>query len=344
MTRVDPYAHTLPPVRADASRVLRTTVGLRPYRPDGFVVRKETLGQKTLIHDYGHGGSGVSLSWGTAQMSLDLLGDEVLDRAAVIGCGAVGLSTARLLQRRGVTVTIYAAEKPPKTTTDLSGAFWAPFSLVDDSRMTPQIAERIVAAGRIAYAEFERMVNDSRYAIRRLPTYYLDDRPAEVTAEERLMPDLFGGVPLRPGAHPFGDKYALVVPALAIEPTPHIRAVLEDFEQAGGYVVRREFKTRDEIDSLPERVVFNCSGLGSRVLANDDELIPMKGQLTLLQPQPEVKYMIAVPKKRLYMIPRSDGIILGTSQVRNNWSLEPDRAEIERVLAGFQRLRPSATS
>jgi D-amino-acid oxidase len=333
------FANTLPPVKADASRVLKTTVGLRPYRPDGFVVRTETLGQKTLIHDYGHGGSGVSLSWGTAQMSLDLLGDASLDDAAVIGCGAVGLATARLLQKRGVAVTIYAAEKPPKTTTDLSGAFWAPFSLVDENRMTPQISERIVRAGRIAYAEFEQMANQTRYAIRRLPTYYLDDRPAEVTAEERLMPDLFSGESLRPGEHPFGSRYALVVPALAIEPSPHIRAVLEDFEQAGGQFVRREFGTRDDVATLAQRVVFNCSGLGSRILANDDELIPMKGQLTLLQPQPEVNYMIAVPKKRLYMIPRSDGIVLGTSQVRNNWSLEPDKAEIARVLAGLAALR-----
>jgi D-amino-acid oxidase len=341
VTKTDPFAHTLPPVKADVSRVLKTTVGLRPYRPDGFVIRAEPFGDKTLIHDYGHGGSGVSLCWGTAQMSLDLLGDISLDQAGVIGCGAVGLATARLLQRRGTAVTIYAAEKPPRTTTDLSGAFWAPFSLVDDNRMTPRIAERIVTAGRIAYAEFERMANSARYAIRRMPTYYLDDRPADVTPEERLMPDLFAGLPLGPGKHPFGDRHALVVHALAIEPSPHIRAVLEDFEESGGQFVRREFKTREEIGLLPERVVFNCSGLGSRMLANDDDLIPMKGQLTLLQPQPEIQYMIAVPKKRLYMIPRSDGIVLGTSQVRGNWSLEPDKAEVTRVIEGMKALRKS---
>jgi D-amino-acid oxidase len=339
MSPFDAYAHKLPPVRADASRVLRTTVGLRPFRPDGFVIRSETLGTKTLIHDYGHGGSGVSLCWGTAEMSLDLLGDRMPDVAAVIGCGAVGLATARLLQQRGVAVTIYAAAQPPNTTTDLSGAFWAPFGLVDDDRLTPEVSDRIVRAGRIAYAEFTRLVNHSRYAVRQMPIYYLDDKAPEATIEERLMPDVFSGVTLRPGEHPFGQRYALVIDALAIEPSIYIAAVRADFITAGGHIVTREFHGRADLESLTEPVVFNCTGLGARALAGDEQLIPMKGQLTLLQPQPEINYMLAVPKQRLYMVPRSDAIVLGTSQVRGNWSLDPDQSEVTRVLIGMKRLR-----
>ena len=52
----------LVPVRAAWDRVVRTTVGLRPYRPSGFVLRADRLDAKTLIHNYGHGGSGMSLS------------------------------------------------------------------------------------------------------------------------------------------------------------------------------------------------------------------------------------------------------------------------------------------
>ena len=33
----------LEPVRASWARVIRTTVGLRPYRPSGFVLRRERL-------------------------------------------------------------------------------------------------------------------------------------------------------------------------------------------------------------------------------------------------------------------------------------------------------------
>ena len=53
---------SIPPLRIEPDRLLRTTVGLRPYRPEGFVVRNERLGEKILVHDYGHGGSGMTLT------------------------------------------------------------------------------------------------------------------------------------------------------------------------------------------------------------------------------------------------------------------------------------------
>src|SRR5881396_710429 len=57
----------LAPVRASFDRVIRTTVGLRPHRDSGFVLRAEKLDAKTLIHNYGFGGSGMSLSWDAAR-------------------------------------------------------------------------------------------------------------------------------------------------------------------------------------------------------------------------------------------------------------------------------------
>jgi D-amino-acid oxidase len=59
------------------ARVLGTVVGLRPARP---TVRLEpgVLADGTpVIHDYGHGGSGITLAWGCA--------DEVAEYAARIG-------------------------------------------------------------------------------------------------------------------------------------------------------------------------------------------------------------------------------------------------------------------
>ena len=62
----------LTPVRVSFDRVTRTTVGLRPDRAGGFVLRAEGRNGKTMVHDYGHGGGGMTLSWGIAPLARDL--------------------------------------------------------------------------------------------------------------------------------------------------------------------------------------------------------------------------------------------------------------------------------
>nr|MCH1922835.1 FAD-binding oxidoreductase [Shewanella ferrihydritica] len=62
------------PVHADPARVIPTIGGMRPYRPEGYVVRREEAGQKVLIHNYGHGGGGMTLSWGSSMQAVRLAG------------------------------------------------------------------------------------------------------------------------------------------------------------------------------------------------------------------------------------------------------------------------------
>ncbi|MPV35857.1 FAD-dependent oxidoreductase [Georgenia subflava] len=56
--------------------VLGTQVGLRPRREDGVHLAAERRGDTVYVHNVGHGGSGVSQSWGTAEDAVRLLDDS----------------------------------------------------------------------------------------------------------------------------------------------------------------------------------------------------------------------------------------------------------------------------
>ena len=117
---------------------------------------------------------------------------------------------------------------------------------------------------------------------------------------------------------------------MLIEPPVYMNALLRDFYTAGGKVVVKEFRSREEIASLPEPIIINCTGLGSKALFDDAVLIPVRGQLEVLLPQPEIDYCYL--SDDFYMFPRRDGIILGGTFEHRNWSLEPDADQITRIL------------
>jgi D-amino-acid oxidase len=58
--------------RLAQAEVLAHTVGLRPARPT-VRLEAEEIGGVRCVHNYGHGGSGVALSWGSARSVVDLL-------------------------------------------------------------------------------------------------------------------------------------------------------------------------------------------------------------------------------------------------------------------------------
>src|SRR5215471_367115 len=136
----------LAPVRVSPDRETRTVVGLRPFRPSGFVVRAEKFDQTLVVHNYGHGGGGITLSWGTARLAVDLAAQGYTGPTAVLGCGAVGLATAQLLQEAGFKVTIYAENLPPQTTSNVAGGQWFPFSVSDHQSRTSAFQDQFVAA------------------------------------------------------------------------------------------------------------------------------------------------------------------------------------------------------
>ncbi len=329
----------LPKVLVSADREIRTTVCLRPFRAPGFRLATEKLDDKLCVHNYGHGGAGITLSWGTAQLATEKVRNSGQKQVAVLGCGVVGLATGRLLQQMGKDVTIYAKALPPETTSNSAGGLWLPYSLFDPGRETPEFHQQYLQSVKFSYAYFQQFAGED-YAVRWTPSYVVTDEAfseTEMLGPKGPFPEAFPELrDLQPSEHRFPYRYVRQFRAMLIEPHPYLRALLRDFRLAGGRVVLQEFHDIAEITKLPEPVVLNCTGLGARALFSDEELIPIKGQLTFLLPQPEVNYIVLADE--LYMFPRRDGIVLGGTHVRDDWSLQPDLAAKSRIVAGHARL------
>ncbi len=328
----------LKPVQVSRDRVLKTVVGLRPFRPQGYVVRSEKFGLQTVVHHYGHGGCGVTLSWGTAELAVNEVLRTGEKQIAVLGCGAVGLATARLLQQRGLTATIYARDLPPNTCSDIAGARWYPFDVFDFKVATPEFITSMWQVSRVAYAAFRKLAGPA-YGIFLRPTYMFQKSPLGKQSLLNLdspIHDLLPGLRvLQPSENPTTSQVTRAFQTMMIEPAIYLPALMRDHAKAGGHIVQREFKSAIELGQLKERVIVNCSGLGAAQLFNDADMYPIKGQLTILKPQPEIDY-VALPNG-LYMFPRQDGIILGGTFERHVATLEPNLAAEERIMAGHTK-------
>jgi glycine/D-amino acid oxidase-like deaminating enzyme len=303
---------------------------LRPYREEGFVVRAEPLGNKTLVHNYGHGGGGITLSWGSSRLATQLGLPGHSGPVAVLGAGVMGLSTARLAQEAGFPATIYTKALPPDTTSNIAGGQIMPFSVYKEGRVTDAFRAQLLAAMDYSWRRFQIMVGDD-YGIRWLPTYEQSDN----MGPSPLDPYFVDAKLLTRAEHPFPAEPMQRYVTMYVEVGRYLRQLTRDFELAGGRIVVREFANPDEIGALPETLVFNCTGLGSRALFNDTGLQPMRGQLAILLPQPEVRY--AYSGATGYMFPRSDGILLGGTFEKDEWDATPQPADIARIIAGHQR-------
>ena len=311
-------------VRVDESRVIRTVAGLRPYRRPGFVVRAEALGDKKLVHNYGHGGGGITLSWGSSRLATELGLPGHSGPAAVLGAGVMGLSTARLVQEAGLPVTIYTAALPPDTTSNIAGGQFHPYAVFREDAATPEFKAQFTRALDYSWRRFQIMVGDD-YGVRWLPTYVATGSP-----EAKLL-ETFPPVNrmLRLAEHPFPVDSVLRYDTMYVETGRYLRQMIRDFQVAGGKIEVRRFATPAELSLLPEKLVFNCTGLGSHELFGDQELRPARGQLAILEPQSEVRYAYTGDG---YMFPRPDGIILGGTFELDEWDATPQPNDISRIL------------
>jgi glycine/D-amino acid oxidase-like deaminating enzyme len=277
------------------------------------------------VHDYGHGGAGITLAWGCAEEVRDLLRPRLAPPAdvAVLGAGIIGMTAAWALGEAGYRVTLYAERFTPATTSDVAGGQFAP-SIVDlDSSLERR--HRFDRILRRSFARYAAQVGD-RYGVARRDNYATAGHGDGLARIPRgIFPppedvDLpFPGPPRR------GQLFR----TLLIEPPIYLPRLLADLEANGVRRVRRRFESADELAGIPERALVDCLGLGAGALFGDRALIPVRGQLVRLRPQ-ALPYLLS---HEGYLFPRRDALVLGGTVEWNVRSPEVEGAAVARILA-----------
>ena len=346
----------LAPLRAAADRITQITVCTRPFRAQGPRLDVERIGQKVIVHNYGHGGSGWSLSWGSSAIAVRSAMATGEREIAVIGCGALGLTSALLLQRAGARVTIYAKDLPPNVRSSLATGLWTPDSRIClEDQATPAFKQLWAGMARQSFQTYQTLLGLPGNPVEFIDSYFVSDdpntrrrgpsadtRPKFAELQRELIGDLIPrGEDFGPGSHPFSERYLRRNSLMMFNISAYARLLVGDFLANGGKIEIAEFHAPADFVKLREKVLINATGYGSRALFGDESIVPVRGQLARMIPQPEVNY--GVFYKGVSFVPRRDGLVfqvVGDDDYYgfNDDTNVPDRAEAELAVNTIARL------
>jgi glycine/D-amino acid oxidase-like deaminating enzyme len=344
------------PVRASVDRITRVTVCTRPFRPQGPRLDVEKIGTKMVVHNYGHGGSGWSLSWGSGTIATANAMATGERDIAVIGCGALGLTTALLLQRAGARVTIYAKELPPNVRSALATGLFTPDSRIClEQHATPAFKQQWAQMARTSFDTYQSFLGVAGTPVEFIDSYFVSDdlakepprtppdgRPAFAELQTELLPDLFPRtVQFEPGRHTLGQRQLLRDSQLMFNLASYTRTLVADFTANGGKIEIAEFHTPGDFGRLKEKTLVNATGYGARALFGDDSIVPVRGQLARMMPDADVNYGLFY--KNVGFVPRRDGLVFQATGDNDYYGYDddsetPDRAEAERAVTTIASL------
>ena len=345
------------PPRLDTAYLGEEILCYRPMRRGAPNMSVETVGSQIIAHNYGHGGSGWTLAPGTAKYVVDLVedteGGAIVSKGepvTVVGAGVIGLFTAYELVQRGYSNITVMAERFEKITSDNAGGLLAPVSMDN----APEIQAIIDQIGIDAYRFFAAVAQgeqpDFAGGAKIVPSYF------ETRDESGLEP--YVGQVMQPAKDvvvDFGNGTTrdMVVydDGIFIDTALMMEELHSYLESRVTFVEQKVLNFAD----LPNKLVFDCAGLGSGALNGDAEVVSVQGHLIMLKDQvpADMEYMILVyfdegvteanqkVKRSLYVFPKSlpgtgpnDIGVVGGTFVEGGTPETPNLSEYATMLQG----------
>lgn len=337
-------------------------VGIRPHRRGGVCLELEEepisgrFGPKFLVHNYGHGGAGITLSFGCASVVADhvqtlirsMRRSRMRPSVAVIGSGVIGLTVAAELRRRWqrMPITIYAKELDVRKTTSFMAAGQFGPSGIGREYETEEEQNVLADYLRRSRRRIIELQNSSRarmYGIALRRDYTLDhSNPAYDyhTPTDVIPPYRFGTLPFKK-LNTTGREYRTWL----INPTILLPRLVAGLRRSGVSFRARHFQSKNEFAELRENIIVNCTGYGAKAIMGDDNLIARRGHLVVLRKtHPKQFYFFSGGcwnGRIMYVFCRHNDIVVGGTLQRGNESeaiSESDRATFERILSNARAM------
>ena len=239
----------------------------------------------------------------------------------VVGAGVIGLSCAVRLAEAGHRVDVLARDLPLETTSVVAAALWYPYKALP--------AHRVTAWSAASYDAFAGLAKQDT-GVRMLAG-------TEVLHEQTADPWWAGAVPdlervPPPGDH--ADAWSFTAPT--VDMPVYLRWLNARLASLGGTV------TRMSLGALPETddVVINCAGIGSRRLAGDLDVRPVRGQVVILDGITLDRWWLD-GSGPTYVVPRASTVVVGGTDEAGDWSRTPSPETAADILRRATRLVPS---
>ena len=333
-------------------------VGIRPHREGGVCLKLDDElipsrhGSKFLIHNYGHGGAGITLSFGCAGVVADHVGTLKREirrpSIAVIGCGVIGLTVAAELRRRwrNLRITIYAKDLDVRRTTSFVAAGqFEPSGICEEyeSEEEKNILADYLRRSRDRIIELHKSSRWHTYGIALRKDYTLDhwNRAYDECTPHDVVPQYRSGTLPFDKLNTIGREYRTWL----INPTILLPRLFVELKRSAVRFRKRQFASKDDFAALRENIIINCTGYGAKALMNDDDIVAKRGHLVVLRRTlPKQFYFFSGGcgnRRIMYVFCRHRDIVVGgTVETGNDTEgvMESDRARFDRILANARAM------
>jgi len=248
-------------------------------------------------------------------------------KITVVGAGVSGLTTGIRLLEEGWNVKIMTENMSPNTVSDTAAAWWYPF-----------LAEPIEKTNRWSsetFKEFLRLKNIEGVdciTLRKGREYLEEkcDRPGwsfeipyfRILEKEEIIE---------------GYTFGWEMEAPVIEMNLYMPWLLSRFEDLGGIF---ELKKFNSIEEVPGEFIVNCTGIGARLMSEDETVIPVRGQVIYIEQDPGFGRFDQQPETLTYTIPRRDVTVLGGTAQKGDWDPNIREIDTEYILSKCEALWP----